>query len=390
MRRLDSAAVTSRSIVAVYGTRPEAIKLAPVLHALAAHAELDPIVVVTGQHRELLDPVNAFFGVVPARDLRIFEPGLSLSEIVARTLTRLDPVLAELAPAAVLVQGDTSTALAAALAAFHRRVPVVHLEAGLRSGDLAAPFPEEANRRLVTQVAALHLAPGQAARAHLLAAGVTADRIVVTGNTVVDALDWAVAHPSALADPALEAVVTSGRRLVLVTCHRRESWDGALAGIGRAVARLAEQFPDIAVVVPVHPNPVVREALEPALRGRPNVTLTGPLPYGQFARLLAASHLVLTDSGGLQEEAPGLGIPLLVLRQVTERPEALAAGTSRLVGVAEEQIVAAASRLLADPAAYATMAHPAPVYGDGQAARRSAEAIAWFLGVGARPDEFGG
>lgn len=381
-----------RRVMVVYGTRPEAIKVAPVIRALGASPVLEPVPVVTGQHREMLDQVNAIFGITPTIDLDLMSHGQSLSEVFARVLQGLDPVLERERPAAVVVQGDTTTSTAAALAAFHRRVPVVHLEAGLRSGDLAAPFPEEANRVLTTRLAALHLAPTATSRANLLREGVQERDVVVTGNTGIDALATVVAEPTGFADPALAELVgpaSHDRPVLLVTSHRRENWGEPMHRIGRAVARIARAHPELAVVLPAHRNPLVRQALLPHVEGLRNVLVVEPLDYPAFAHLMARATVVLTDSGGVQEEAPSLGTPVLVMRETTERPEAVAAGTARLVGTDEDALVAQVSRLLTDPAAYAGMAHAVNPYGDGHAAGRSVAAIAALLGVGERTDEFG-
>jgi len=373
----------------VYGTRPEAIKVAPVIAALQASDVLDVVTVVTGQHREMLDQVNALFGIVPDHDLDIFQHGATLSQTVARVLERLDPVLEAERPAAVVVQGDTSTSTAAALAAFHRQIPVVHLEAGLRSGDIASPFPEEANRKITSQITALHLAPTATSKDNLLSESVPESAVVVTGNTVIDALLTAVRAEQPFTDPALERLAGSGRRILLVTTHRRENWGGAMQGVGRALARLARQFPEIEILLPAHRNPVVREAVLPHLDGLPNVTVTEPLAYGEFTRVMSLATVVLTDSGGVQEEAPSLGKPVLVMRENTERPEAVTAGTVRLIGTDEERIVASVAELLTDESAYAAMAKATNPYGDGAAAGRSVDAIAHLLGRGSRPREFG-
>ncbi|QAY64849.1 UDP-N-acetylglucosamine 2-epimerase (non-hydrolyzing) [Xylanimonas allomyrinae] len=373
----------------VYGTRPEAIKVAPVITALEASEVLDVVTVVTGQHREMLDQVNDLFGIVPDHDLDVFEHGASLSRIVARVLERLDPVLEAQRPAAVVVQGDTSTSTAAALAAFHRQIPVVHVEAGLRSGDIASPFPEEANRKLTSQLAALHLAPTATSKANLLRESVDGADVVVTGNTVIDALLASAGRRTPFTDPALEALADAGGRVLLVTTHRRENWGEAMEGVGRAIARLARQFPDLTVVLPAHRNPVVREAVLPQVAGLGNVLVTEPLPYGEFTRLLGVATVVLTDSGGVQEEAPSLGKPVLVMRDNTERPEAVEAGTVRLIGTDEERIVAEVATLLTDAGAYTAMAQAANPYGDGAAAERVVAAIAQLLGRGVRLGEFG-
>ncbi|MEV0891286.1 UDP-N-acetylglucosamine 2-epimerase (non-hydrolyzing) [Promicromonospora sp. MEB111] len=363
----------------VYGTRPEAIKVAPVIKALEASEEFDSVTVVTGQHREMLDQVNEIFGIVPDHDLDIMSHGQTLAQIFARVMERLDPILAELKPDAVVVQGDTSTSTAAALAAFYRQIPVVHLEAGLRSGDIMSPFPEEANRKITSQIASLHLAPTLRSLANLVAEGVQLEDIAVTGNTVIDALYMAVERRTAFTDPAVERVAASERRLVLVTTHRRENWGDAMEGVGRALARIARRFPDTEIVLPVHRNPVVREAVLPHLDGLANVTVTEPLAYGEFTHLLSLSTLVLTDSGGLQEEAPSLGKPVLVMRDNTERPEAVEAGTARLIGTDEDRIVAEVARLLTSETAYAAMAQSVNPYGDGQSAARTIEATARML-----------
>jgi len=366
----------------VYGTRPEAIKCAPVIKAIEASDDLDSIVVVTGQHREMLDQVNELFEIVPDHDLNIMSHGQTLAQIFSRVLDGLDPILEKEKPAAVVVQGDTTTSTAAALAAFYRRIPVVHVEAGLRSGDLSSPFPEEANRRVTSQIAALHLAPTETSRQNLLQAGVSDTEIVVTGNTVIDALHLTVAKEVEFADSALEEIVASGLRILLVTTHRRENWGKPMAGVGRALATIARRFPDVAIVLPIHRNPVVRDAVLPAIHGIENVRVTEPLSYGEFARLMATSTLVLTDSGGVQEEAPSLGKPVLVMRDNTERPEAVEAGTVRLVGTSERDIVDSVARLLEDEEAYSAMALAVSPYGDGHASERSTSAIARLLGPG--------
>ncbi|WP_253870489.1 non-hydrolyzing UDP-N-acetylglucosamine 2-epimerase [Promicromonospora umidemergens] len=363
----------------VYGTRPEAIKVAPVVAALEADDRFDSLTVVTGQHREMLDQVNDVFGIVPDHDLDIMSHGQTLGQIFARVMTRLDPILKARRPDAVIVQGDTSTSTAAALAAFYQQIPVIHLEAGLRSGDIMSPFPEEANRKITSQIAALHLAPTLRSLANLVAEGVPLDDIVVTGNTVIDALYLAVERRTVFTDPALARVAASGRRVVLVTTHRRENWGDAMEGVGRALARIARRFPDSEVVLPVHRNPVVRDAVLPHLEGLPNVTVTEPLGYGEFTHLLSLSTVVLTDSGGLQEEAPSLGKPVLVMRDNTERPEAVEAGTARLIGTGEDRIVAEVNRLLTNDKAYAAMAQAVNPYGDGHSAGRVLDATARML-----------
>lgn len=369
------------------GTRPEGVKCAPLVHELTRHPQLAPVVVSTGQHREMLDEILAVFGVTPHVDLDLLQHGQTLTDLTSRAVAAIGPVLDELAPDAVVVQGDTTTTFCGALAAFYRQIPVVHLEAGLRTGDVYSPFPEEVNRRLTTQLAALHLAPTPANARHLLAEGIAGEDIVVTGNTVIDALRYAVARPTS--DPLVARVAGDPRRVVLVTAHRRESWGEPMAAVGRAVARLAERD-DVLVVLPAHPNPVVRRALLPSLEGLDNVIVTEPLSYVPFCHLMRAADLILTDSGGVQEEGPSLGTPVLVLRDTSERPEAITAGTARLVGTDEDRIVEEASALLDDELAYELMANAVNPYGDGRAAQRSVAAIAALLGVGRRLDHFDG
>jgi len=377
----------------VWGTRPEAIKVAPLVLAIERSGVLDGITVVTGQHREMLDQVNAVFGIVPDHDLDVMSAGQSLSQVFARVLERLDEVLVAEAPDAVVVQGDTTTSTAAALAAFHRRIPVVHLEAGLRTGDLTSPFPEEANRVLTSRIAALHLAPTPTSRDNLLAEGVGASSVVVTGNTVIDALLQVVDQPVEHADPRVAAIAAAdpaGSPVLLVTTHRRESWGEPMRGIGRALGEIARTIPDVTVLLPAHRNPLVRDAVLPSVAGLANVVVTEPLAYAEFAHLTRRAHVVLTDSGGVQEEAPSLGKPVLVMRETTERPEAVTAGTVRLVGTDPARIVAEVSRLLTDPEAHAAMARATNPYGDGEAAARSVAAIEAMLGVGSRIAEFRG
>lgn len=372
----------------VFGTRPEAIKMAPVITALRESTTLDFRVTVTGQHRAMLDQVNELFGIEPDHDLDILEQGQELHSIMTRTIDGLSRVLAEDAPAAVLVQGDTTTSTAAAIAAFYREIPVVHLEAGLRSGNLRSPFPEEANRKITSQIAGLHLAPTSISRDNLLAENVPPEDIVVTGNTVIDALLHVVTRPAPFSDPRLEALDGTGRRILLVTTHRRENQGSAMRGMARAIARIAANEPDLTVVLPLHMNPVVRDAIVPTLKDLANVILTEPLGYGEFARLLSMASVVLTDSGGVQEEAPSLGKPVLVMRENTERPEAVSAGTVALVGADEDVIVSRVTALLHDDDHYASMATAVNPYGDGRAAERVVAALEQLLGLGTRLPDF--
>lgn len=372
-------AVTRRRVMVVYGTRPEAIKMALVVRELARSPHLDVVVVVTGQHRRMLDQVNRLFGIVPDHDLDLIQPRQQLHELTGRVLSGLTDVMREVRPDLVVVQGDTTTSFVAGLAAFYEQVPVAHVEAGLRTQNRYDPFPEEINRRLTTQLASLHLAPTATSRANLLADGISPSDVVVTGNTVIDALLEVVARKLPLENPALE--VLAGRRVVLVTSHRRESWGRPMARTATAVARLAKEFDDVVFLLPAHLNPTVREVLLPPLSGLDNVVVTEPLSYGDFAHAMDASTLVLTDSGGVQEEAPSLGKPVLVLRDTTERPEAVEAGTVLLVGTDEQLIVDQVSLLLTDAATYADMAQAVNPYGDGHASERIAAAVGSFFGV---------
>jgi len=364
-----------RPVLVIFGTRPEAIKLAPVIEALAGSRTLVARVCVTGQHRQMLDQMLTLFGIAPHHDLAIMQPDQDLFDLTARAISGLRPVLDAERPAAVLVQGDTTTAMVAALAAFYDKIPVGHVEAGLRTGHIHDPFPEEMNRRLTTQLATWHYAPTPSAAANLRREGVAAAHIAVTGNTVIDALLAVVARlerDPTLCVPALSAAQLAGRRLVLVTGHRRESFGEGLRNICMALRDLAAAHPDVAIVYPVHLNPAVQRPVQALLAGQPNITLTAPLDYLPFVDLMRRAHLILTDSGGLQEEAPSLGVPVLVMRETTERPEAIAAGTALLVGTQRGAIVAAASRLLTDPAAHARMRAAQNPFGDGAAAPRIA------------------
>lgn len=384
----DSFPRTPISVMAIYGTRPEAIKMAPLVIALRDDPRFEVRVVVTGQHREMLDQVNESFGIVPDRDLNIHAAGQTLTEITTRTLQGLAQVFEDDQPDAVLVQGDTTTTFAASLAAFYAGVTVVHTEAGLRTGDKYSPYPEEINRRLTGQMASLHLAPTWAARDNLLHENIAPDSIVVTGNSVIDALFITVASRPGIEDPALGTRLATGRPVVLVTAHRRESWGEPLRQVGRAIARLAAAHPGHDFVFPAHRNPLVREAILPAVQDCPNVLVTEPLPYAQFCALLERSSIILTDSGGVQEEGPSLGKPVLVMRDTTERPEAVAVGAVQLVGTDEETIVDAVSTLIEDERTYRRMARALNPYGDGHAAERTVRALARHYGHDDTVQEF--
>jgi UDP-N-acetylglucosamine 2-epimerase (non-hydrolysing) len=377
-------------IVVVYGTRPEAIKLAPVVARLEYSRHLHPVVAVTGQHRAMLDQVNRLFRIEPAYDLDIISTRQTLESITMKALAGVSRVINTERPDAVLVQGDTTTCFASALAAFYQKVPVVHLEAGLRTWERYSPFPEEGNRLLTSQLASLHLAPTQASHDNLIRNGIADKDIVITGNTVIDALLEVVYRDIEIEDMTLQrTLATSGDRpILLVTSHRRESWGEPMARTAQAIARLARAHPSLMIVLPAHLNPVVREVLLPPLAGLANVVITDPLSYSDFSQVLNRSAVVLTDSGGVQEEAPSLGKPVLVMRETTERPEAVTAGTVRLVGTESDLIFEEVSTLLTDRKAYEHMARAINPYGDGQAARRSVMAIEHLFGLGEGPEGF--
>ncbi len=362
-------------IAVVFGTRPEAIKLAPVIHELRRRSGLDVRVVTTAQHRELVDQILTVFDITPDIDLDVMRPGQALADLSSRVLTAMDELLSRERPDLVVVQGDTTTVLMCALAAFYRRVRVAHVEAGLRTDDAENPFPEEMNRRVTSVIASMHFAPTARARTALLQSGVPDESVFITGNPVVDALHF-VRRTDAYRRAALPIAVDSSERLVLVTLHRRESWGAPLAGMCDALRRVAERFDDTRIVIPVHLNPAVRSVIHDVLGATPRVSLVEPLDYVQFVALMDASWLVVTDSGGVQEEAPALGKPVLVLRETTERPEAVEEGVAELVGTDPDAIIASISRLLTDPAAHARMARRISPFGDGHAAERIADLIA--------------
>ena len=375
-------------VMTIFGTRPGAIKMAPLVLELQKRADIQSICRVTAQHREMLDAVLEIFRLTPDYDLNIMEPRQTLSTITTKCLLGMEGVLEQAGPDLVLVHGDTSTTFAGALAAFYRQIPVGHVEAGLRTWDKYSPFPEEMNRKLVGDIADLHFCPTPANRENLAREGIT-DGVFVTGNTVIDALKTTVRPDYQFATQALNSLDYAGKRIILVTCHRRENYGQPMANIMTALRRLADAFPDVELVYPVHLSPVVREAAGKYLSGHPRIHLIDPLSADEMHNLMARAYLVMTDSGGLQEEAPALGRPVLVLRRETERPEAVQAGTVKLAGTEEEEIFSLASELLHDERAYHAMAHAVNPYGDGQACRRIADAIEWKFGLRAeRPGEF--
>ena len=360
-----------KTVLCIVGTRPEAVKMAPVILALQRAPWARARVLATAQHRRMLDQVLGLFGIVPDVDLDLMRPDQTLSDLTARMLTALDAGLRDEAPDVVLAQGDTTTVLATAMACFYRGIPFGHVEAGLRTGDLANPFPEEMNRTVASRLARFHFAPTPASRDNLLKEGIPAADIHVTGNTVIDALLQVAER-----DAPIGADLDAGKRLILLTAHRRESFGEPLREAFRAVRMLADRNEGVQVLYPVHLNPNVSGPAREILGGHPRIVLCEPLEYAPFVSAMKRAYLILTDSGGVQEEAPALGKPVLVLREETERPEAIAEGVVRLVGTSSERILAEAQRLLDDPAAYAAMARGVSPYGDGHASERIVSVLA--------------
>ena len=375
-------------ILSVFGTRPEAIKMCPLVKELASRPGVESLCCVTAQHRQMLDSVLEVFDVKPDWDLDIMTPRQTLSTITSKCLTGMDEALEALKPDMVLVHGDTSTTFAGALSAFYHQIPVGHVEAGLRTYDKYSPFPEEMNRLLVSGIAELYFCPTEGNRENLMREG-HRENLFITGNTVIDALRTTVREDYRFSTEELNRLPYGEKKVILVTCHRRENYGEPMKNIMLALRQIAEQRPDVELVYPVHLSPVVREAVDKYLRGAPRVHLIDPLPADEMHNLMARCYLVLTDSGGLQEEAPALGKPVLVMRRETERPEAVAAGTVKLAGVVQDDIVTMAERLICDKAAYDRMAHAVNPYGDGQACRRIADAIEWRYGLRKeRPEDY--
>ena len=375
-------------IMSVFGTRPEAIKMAPLVKELACREEIESLCCVTAQHRQMLDSVMKVFDLRADCDLDIMTPRQTLSSITSKCLTGMDGAIERLKPDMILVHGDTSTTFAGALSAFYHQVPVGHVEAGLRTYDKYSPFPEEMNRRLVTAIADLYFCPTKNNRDNLLREGIEKG-IFITGNTVIDALRTTVRSDYVFATQKLNELDYENRKVILVTCHRRENYGEPMKNIMLALRQIAEQNEDVELVYPVHLSPVVREAVDAYLRGAPRVHLIEPLPADEMHNIMARCYMVLTDSGGLQEEAPALGKPVLVMRRETERPEAVEAGTVKLCGVVQDDIVTMAERLIRDRNAYEKMAHAVNPYGDGKACARIADAIEWHFGRRSeRPADF--
>jgi len=374
-------------IMSVFGTRPEAIKMCPLVQELASRPEIESLCCVTAQHRQMLDSVLEVFEMKPDYDLDIMTPRQTLSTITSKCLLGMDEAIDVLKPDMILVHGDTSTTFAGALSAFYHQVKVGHVEAGLRTYDKYSPFPEEMNRKMVSAIADLYFCPTVNNRENLIREGIT-EGLFVTGNTVIDALKTTVREDYVFGTEALNRLPYDEKKIILVTCHRRENYGAPMKNIMLALRQIAEENPDVELVYPVHLSPVVREAVDQYLRGAPRVHLIDPLPADEMHNLMARCYMVMTDSGGLQEEAPALGKPVLVLRRETERPEAVEAGTVKLAGVVQDDIVTMATRLIRDKEAYARMAHAVNPYGDGNACSRIVDAILWYYGRGEKPADY--
>lgn len=367
------------NVLSVFGTRPEAIKMAPLVLELQKRPEIESHVCLTAQHREMLDSVMECFGLQADYDLNIMHQGQTLTDITSRVLNGLGAILAESKPDLILVHGDTTTAFASALTGFYAKIPVGHVEAGLRTFDKYSPYPEEMNRQLIGRIADLHFSPTENNARNLEKEGIT-ENVFVTGNTVIDAMKYTV-KGTGFHSAQLNEIDCAGKRIIAMTCHRRENYGEPMENIFSAVKEISESYPDVQIIYPVHPAPVVRDTAKRILGGLENVALIEPLDAIDMHRLMSVSYLVMTDSGGIQEEAPSLGKPVLVLRQETERPEAVAAGTVRLAGVSKDNIIRQAKQLLDDPAAYQRMAQAVNPYGDGNACARIADAILYHFGV---------
>ncbi|OUQ78876.1 UDP-N-acetylglucosamine 2-epimerase (non-hydrolyzing) [Flavonifractor sp. An100] len=376
--------MSKKKVMTIFGTRPEAIKMAPLALELSRRPDLDALCCVTAQHRQMLDSVLEIFHLKPDYDLNIMQPRQTLSTITSKCLLGMEDVLEQAKPDLVLVHGDTSTTFAGALAAFYHQIPVGHVEAGLRTYDKWSPFPEEMNRKMVGAIADLHFCPTASNRENLARENITKG-VFLTGNTVIDALQTTVVKDFTFSEDILNNLDYDNQKVILVTCHRRENYGQPMANIMTALRRVADAFPEVELVYPVHLSPVVQEAAHTYLDNHPRIHLIAPLSVDEMHNLMARCYLVMTDSGGLQEEAPALGKPVLVLRRETERPEAVAAGTVRLAGVEEADIFRMACELLGDRDAYLKMAHAVNPYGDGHACQRIADAIEWHFGLRSQP-----
>ncbi len=364
-----------KKVLSIFGTRPEAIKMAPVVKALQQNNEFESVVCVTAQHREMLDQVLDLFQISPQYDLNIMKPGQTLSQITAKAITGLETVIKEVQPDIVLVHGDTTTTFTGAIAAFYQKVKIGHVEAGLRSGNIYSPYPEEMNRMLTTRLSALHFAPTEGNHRNLLQEGVDPEKIFITGNTVIDALLQVVKEDYRFEETSLNNIDYKNKKVILLTAHRRENWGEPMENIFQAIREIVHNHTDVEVIFPVHLNPRVQKLAKQILGDQERIHLIKPLDYGPFANLMAKSYIILTDSGGIQEEAPALGKPVLVLRTETERPEAVKAGTVKIAGVQKEEIIALTEELIQDPKKYDKMANAVNPYGDGKAASRILEII---------------
>jgi UDP-N-acetylglucosamine 2-epimerase (non-hydrolysing) len=378
----------TRRICIIAGTRPEAIKLAPLINLLRNDRRFTITVAVTGQHTKMLDQAFEFFGITPDLQFSVMESAPDLLQLTENIVGVMARLLHEAQPELAVVQGDTTTAMLAALASFYSHIPIAHVEAGLRSFSRSLPFPEEINRRMISVLSDLNFAPTQGAKANLIAEGIPEQSITVTGNTVIDALLRGVARSQTISDPLLKPIETWSGPIILVTAHRRESWGQPMDNIAMVLDQLSTQRPDVLIVLPMHRNPLVRRSLATTLTGKTNVILTDPLDYGDLCTVLNASTLVLTDSGGIQEEAPSLGKPVLVLRTTTERPEGIASGNALLVGTSPSDILRSVDMLLDDPAEYKKMSTRANPYGDGKASQRITQAIANYFSLSDPPTDF--
>ena len=379
MQVTDYSAQNKKRVMFVFGTRPEVSKLGPVIFEAKREPLIETLIVSTGQHREMLDQMLKIFSITPDIDLSIMEEKQNLSSVTVKIIERLEPVILEYKPDIVVVQGDTATAFVASLASFYNRIPVAHVEAGLRSYNIYNPFPEEAYRRFISVISSLNLAPTRKAKENLIKEGIKEESILVTGNTIVDAIYWISKDVSD---------IISDKRIILVTAHRRENWGEPMRELALAIKELTGMFSDIRFVIPLHKNPLVRETFSSILSEEGRVDLIEPLDYPSLIRVMKSSFLILTDSGGIQEEAPTFGKPVLVLRETTERPEGIEKGVAKLIGMRKENIVNNVKALLTDESLYLAMSKAGNPYGDGNAGRRVIKAIMYFLGMGSKPDEF--
>lgn len=371
-----------KKIAVVFGTRPDTIKMAPIILELQKNSDFFEVLpIATAQHRQMLDQVLEVFNIKPSYDLNIMSPKQTLASLTAKIVTGLDEIFEKEKPDMVLVQGDTTTTCIGSLAAFYRQIPVGHIEAGLRTNDKMNPFPEEINRRITGCITDLHFAPTETAKQSLLLENTNPKNIFVTGNTVVDALEYSVKEGYEFAVPELKAIIDENKKIVLITMHRRENWGSPMEGAARAIKRLAVKYPELNFVFPLHKNPIVREAVVPILENTPNIKLIEPLDYLDFVNTMANSFLILTDSGGVQEEGPHFGIPILCLRSVTERPDAVTFGTVKLVGLDEEVIFSTANTLIENKLEYQKMANATNPYGDGLSAKRTIKIIKNYFGL---------